>query len=205
MDNPARNRYHHPALEIIRHRVNDVAELRRLDPRLGAEIDIRSRGDRLVLAHEPHAAGDSLERWLDVYARDRPDRTLILNPKEDGLDGRVLRLLAERGLRRFFFLDLTYPAIVRLCVRGGERRAALRVSEYEPASAARLLAGKAEWVWLDCFSGRPSPAAAARALRRDFRVCLVSPELEGYGPERIARFRGVPADAVCTKHPERWL
>jgi hypothetical protein len=191
-------------LEIIRHRVNSVEELRGLDPRDGAEIDIRSRRGRLILAHDPGVEGPSLERYLDVFARARPDRLLILNPKEDGLDGRILPLLSERGIARFFLLDLSFPSIARLSIRGGEDRVALRVSEYEPASAARPLKRWAEWAWLDCFSGRPASPAAVRALRRSFRVCLVSPELEGYPPERIKSFRRLTVDAVCTKHPELW-
>jgi hypothetical protein len=191
-------------LEIIRHRVNSVGEFRRLDPRDGAEVDIRSRRGRLILAHDPHVEGPSLERCLDVFARTHRDRLLILNPKEDGLDAQILPLLAERGIERIFLLDLTFPSIVRLSVRGGEARVALRVSEYEPACAARPLKRWADWAWLDCFSGRPASPAAVRALRRSFRVCLASPELEGYPPERIKLFRRLPADAVCTKHPELW-
>ncbi|MBI5209708.1 MAG: hypothetical protein HY927_07050 [Elusimicrobia bacterium] len=194
-------------MEIVAHRVNSIERVAALDARFGAEIDIRSRKGRLVLNHEPHAEGPGLEGFLDAFARTRRGRILILNVKEDGLDGEVLPMLAERGIERFFFLDLTYPSTVRLAVRGRERRIALRVSEYEPAAAALLLARRVDWVWLDCFSGKPAQARTAGALGRRFKVCLVSPELEGYPPARIAGFRplGRHADAVCTKHPELWL
>lgn len=193
-------------MEIVRHRVNDVREMEGLDPSLGAEIDIRSRGGRLILAHEPHAPGPLLERYLDAYAKTRPKRLLILNPKEDGLDGQVLAMMRRRRLENYFFLDLTFPAIVRLAVRGSERRVALRVSEHEPASAALAMKRRVQWAWLDCFSGRPAPAAAARALGAGMSVCLVSPELEGYPAAAIPRFRRLASsvDAVCTKHPELW-
>jgi hypothetical protein len=176
-------------MEIVRHRVNDVREMERLDPSLGAEIDIRSRGGRLILAHEPHAPGPLLERYLDAYARTRPKRLLILNPKEDGLDAQALAMLRR----------------LRLAVRGPERRVALRVSEHEPAAAALAMKRWVKWAWLDCFSGKP-PARGARALRGAMKVCLVSPELEGYPAAAIARFRRLApsVDAVCTKHPELW-
>jgi hypothetical protein len=192
-------------MEIVRHRVNDVREMERLDPSLGAEIDIRSRGGRLILAHEPHAKGPLLERYLDAYARARPKRLLILNPKEDGLDAQARAMLRRRRLENWFFLDLTFPAIVRLAVRGRERRVALRVSEHEPASAALAMRRKVEWAWLDCFSGK-APSGAARRLRGAMKICLVSPELEGYSASRIASFRSLSTsvDAVCTKHPELW-
>jgi hypothetical protein len=193
-------------LLVIRHRVNAIADLATLSPGLGAEIDLRSRGDRIVLHHDPFADGDALDDWLDRWADGTPRGTLVLNPKEDGLEDRVRAALADRHVEDWFFLDLPLPTMVRLAVRQGERRVAVRVSEWEPAAAARTFAGHAAWAWLDCFSGRPAPVDEARALARDFRICLVSPELQGFPPERIADFLPlVPhAEAVCTKHPERW-
>lgn len=193
-------------IEWVSHRVNDLERIAALPGDLGAEIDIRSRGGTLILHHEAHRDGPGLAEFLDVYARCRRERLLILNPKEDGLDAEMLALLKERDIENFFFLDLTLPSTVRLAMRGGERRVALRVSEYETAEAARRFAGKADWVWLDCFSGEPPAAALARELGRDFKVCLVSPELEGYPADRIERFKPLLPEvhAVCTKHPEAW-
>jgi len=192
--------------EWVRHRVNDPDELAALPGELGAEIDIRSLGGRLVLHHEPHRPGPELAAFLDVYARTRRERLLILNPKEDGLDAEILALVKARGIENFFFLDLTLPSTVRMAVREGERRIAMRVSEYETAEAARRFMGKADWIWLDCFSGEPPAVELARELGQYFRVCLVSPELEGYPAESIKRFKTLLPEvrAVCTKHPEQW-
>lgn len=190
----------------IRHRVNAIDDLASLAPGLGAEIDLRSRGDRIVLNHDPFADGDGLDAWLDCWADGTPRGTLVLNPKEDGLEDRVRAALAVRGVEDWFFLDLPVPTMVRLAIRQGERRVAVRVSEWEPPAAARAFAGRVAWAWLDCFSGVPPTLDDLTALARDFRVCLVSPELQGFPPERIADFLPlVPrAAAVCTKHPERW-
>src|ERR1044072_7275947 len=143
-------------MNFVQHRVNRVAALRRLDLRWGAEIDIRSRRGRLILAHEPHTAGDALERFLDQYASQRRTQLLILNPKEDGLEDDVLTLLRQRRIETFFFLDLTIPTTVRL-MRKKEPRIALRVSEYESVQTALSFRGQARWIWLDCFSGKPAP------------------------------------------------
>lgn len=193
-------------MELVAHRVNDIGRLEGLPPELGAEIDLRTVGGRIVLHHEVYEKGPAFEDFVEVYARTRRDRLLILNPKEDGLDAEVLAVLKKAGVGNFFFLDLSFPSIVRMCVRGGEKRAALRVSEYEPAEAAMSLAGRAAWVWQDCFDGKPADAGQVRRLREAFKVCLVSPELEGYPKERIADFRHLAedADAVCTKHPDLW-
>jgi hypothetical protein len=193
-------------MEIIAHRINTLDALSRLAPELGAEIDIRSRGGRLILHHEPHAEGPLFSDFAALYARTRRERLLILNTKEDGLDKEILAILAQNGLKRFFFLDLSLPSAVRLALRQNEGRLALRVSEYEPAESLGPFKGRAQWAWLDCFEGRPPSAKTARELRKDFKVCLVSPELEGYPKESIALFKPLAAhaDAVCTKHPELW-
>ena len=195
-----------PAVHIIRHRLNDLGDLRSLGRGLGAEVDLRSRGDRIVLNHEPFADGPDLEDFLDLWAA-APDRgPLILNPKEDGLEGAALSACARRGIDDWFFLDLPMPTMVRLAVREGFRKIAVRVSAWEPADAALRFAGLADWAWLDCFDGVPPDPATAALLASRFRVCLVSPELQGCAPDRIPAFRPLAAavHAVCTKHPRAW-
>jgi hypothetical protein len=193
-------------IQFVAHRVNDPAALESLSPELGAEIDIRSQEGRLILHHEPNTSGPLLTDFLDAYARTRKDRLLILNPKEDGHDVAVIKMLSERDIENYFFLDLTMPSTIRMAVKGWERRIALRVSEYETAASARTLAGKADWIWLDSFTGEPPAAEVAEGLRKDFKICLVSPELEGFPVSRIKAFRFLlpHVDAVCTKHPDRW-
>lgn len=192
-------------MKIIRHRVNTLAELGKLTPDWGVEIDLRSRGSQLILQHEPYREGEAFEAFLDEW-RAKKRGVLVLNPKEDGLDKQARQLLANAGIVDFFFLDLTPPSIVRLALREGERRVALRVSEYESAESALRLAGRVEWIWLDCFSGEPPAADVHAQLQELFRICLVSPELQGFGPERVDRFLVYRnrVDAVCTKYPEKW-
>ncbi|HOI10178.1 MAG TPA: hypothetical protein PK313_06850 [Myxococcota bacterium] len=190
----------------IRHRVNAIDDLAALAPGIGAEIDLRSRGDRIVLNHDPFLDGDDLEAWLDRWADGTPRGTLVLNPKEDGLEDRVRAALGARGVDDWFFLDLPVPTMVRLACREGEPRVAVRASEWEPIEAARAFAGRAAWAWLDSFTGAPPPVDVARALAADFRVCLVSPELQRQPADRIDAFLHLAPHlaAVCTKHPERW-
>jgi hypothetical protein len=192
-------------MQVVRHRINRISELKKLGAGLGAEIDIRSRGGRLILNHEPHANGDSLNAFLDVYAAQRRGRLLILNPKEDGLESEILKQLRRRKIENYFFLDLTIPTTVRLS-KQREKRLAIRVSEFEPLEFALRFKNRASWIWLDCFSGQPPAVSLAKRLSRHFRICLVSPELEGYSEARIDQFRRLTAvaDAVCTKFPDRW-
>jgi len=193
-------------LEIVRHRVNCIEELRAVDPRFGLEFDVRSRSRRLTLAHDAFSRGEPLEPFLRAVARSGPNRLLVFNPKEDGLETEILALAGRLGLKRFFLLDLTLPTLVRLAVRENVRELAVRVSEFEPPEGALRFRGLVRWVWVDCFDGDPPAESLLHILRRFFKVCLVSPELQGYPVERISAFRPLAGavDAVCTKHPELW-
>lgn len=192
-------------MRLIRHRVNTLRELAQLAPGLGAEIDLRSFGEDIVLNHEPFQPGDKLSEFLKVWSMAKRG-TLILNPKEDGLEKWVIPALAAHKVEDYFFLDLPHPTIVRLTVKEGQPKVALRVSAYETVESALTLAGKADWVWLDCFSGQPLSRDVIGALKGKFKLCAVSPELHAFPKENIAAFLPlVPdLDAVCTKHPDMW-
>lgn len=192
-------------MQLVRHRVNSIEELQGLRTDLGVELDLRSHGGRLIISHDPAAHGDPLDGYLRAFADSRRDRTLILNTKEDGWEKHVLLMLKGLKLKNFFFLDLNPATMVGL-VRNGIHQVAVRVSEYESLETALRFKGLADWVWLDCFSGRPPDPALIRKLRKSFRVCLASPELHGYAGSRIARFKALAplVDMVCTKRPDAW-
>ncbi|OWY31907.1 phosphatidylinositol-specific phospholipase C/glycerophosphodiester phosphodiesterase family protein [Herbaspirillum aquaticum] len=194
-------------MKIISHRRNLIEQLQQTDPRYGVEVDIRSRCDALIIHHDPFVEGPLFEEWLQAYRHG----TLILNVKEEGLEERLLALMAAYGITDFFFLDQSFPFLVK-SVRAGERRCAVRVSEFESIETALSLAGKVDWVWVDCFTRFPLDAAAASRLHNaGFKLCLVSPELQGRDAETgIAQLRllleeaHIEADAVCTKRPDLW-
>lgn len=194
-------------MEIIAHRRNLASELAATPVHLGVEIDIRTQGGDFILHHDPFCDGELLERWLDRFGHG----TLILNVKEEGLEDRLIELMTARGIVRFFFLDQSFPFLVRTAARG-ERRCAVRVSEFESVETALSLADRIDWVWVDCFTRFPLDGAAAKVLSdAGFRLCLVSPELHGRPAEteipalrRLLEAEGIEANAVCTKHPELW-
>ena len=116
-------------------------------------------------------------------------------------------LAAQHAVRDFFFLDVANPTLVKLA-RRGERRVAVRYSEFEPLEFALAFAGKVDWVWIDTFTRLPLDAATHAALAAHFKLCLVSPELQGHPRGRIAEYRAqlaeLPLDAVCTDFCEDW-
>jgi hypothetical protein len=194
-------------MEIIAHRRNSRSELAVTPADLGVEIDVRTRGSDFILHHDPFSDGELLEHWLDHFRHG----TLILNVKEEGLEDRLVELVTARGIDRFFLLDQSFPFLVRTAARG-ERRCAVRVSEFEAIDTALSLAGRIDWVWVDCFTRFPlDGTAASRLSGAGFRLCLVSPELQGRPADteipalrRLLEAEGIQADAVCTKHPELW-
>lgn len=192
---------------IIAHRRNRIEELQATPAHLGVEIDLRSAGADLILHHDPFVPGENFTEWLDHFRHG----TLILNVKEEGLEDRLIALMAERGITDYFFLDQSFPFLVRTANKG-ERRCAVRVSEFESIDTALTLAGKIEWVWVDCFTRFPLLRKDANRLTEaGFRLCLVSPELQGRDADaEIPALRAllaredIVADAVCTKRPDLW-
>lgn len=194
-------------MNIIMHRRNTLAELEATPANYGIEVDIRSQGERLIIHHDAFVEGNAFDEWLDAYRHG----TLILNVKEEGLEARIIAMMKERGLTDYFFLDQSFPFLIKWS-KAGEHRCAVRVSEFESIDTALTLAGKVDWVWVDCFTRFPLTGQDARRLQAaGFRLCLVSPELQGRDAQKevpelqalLAELE-IAADAVCTKRPDLW-
>ena len=187
-------------MHYIAHRINSVEELRDLPREYGAEVDLRDRGERLILQHDPFKDGQDFEPWLASYRHG----TLILNIKSERIELRVKDLLRQAGITDYFFLDSSFP-MIHLLSGAGERKIALRYSEYEGLDTILAMKGRVEWVWVDCFTRLPITRESYRLLKdAGFRLCLVSPELQGRDAD-IEAYRSALAaeqivfDAICTK------
>lgn len=194
-------------MKLISHRRNTLEELMATPKKYGVEVDIRSRGDQLIIHHDPFIQGASFDDWIDVYQHE----TLILNVKEEGLEARLIGLMRDKGIEDYFFLDQSFPFLVKWA-KTGEHRCAVRVSEFESIETALTLAGKVDWVWVDCFTRFPLTHEDAKRLKNaGFKLCLVSPELQGRDAEKeipalasLLKEQHIEADAVCTKRPDIW-
>lgn len=184
-----------------------MTELLKTDLKYGVEVDIRSNGDRLIIHHDPYVAGESFDKWIKFYRHG----TLILNVKEEGLEPQLIRLMVENGITDYFFLDQSFPFLIKWA-EAAVHRCAVRVSEFESIETALKLAGIVDWVWVDCFTCFPLTGQEAKRLKdAGFKVCLVSPELQGHDANAgileliwLLRERNILADAVCTKYPDVW-
>jgi hypothetical protein len=194
-------------LHLIAHRRNTIQELCATPEQYGIEVDVRSCGKRLIIHHDPLAEGVDFLDWITHYKHG----ALILNVKEEGLEERLLEIMQDRNIKNFFFLDQSFPFLVKWANKG-ERRCAARVSEYESIDTALALAGKIDWIWVDCFTKFPLSGEQATLLQDNgFLLCMVSPELQGRNAEKeipamAALFAslGIQPDAICTKHADIW-
>lgn len=194
-------------MKLISHRRNTIKELLATDTKYGIEVDIRSYGIKLITHHEPLTKGEDFSEWLTEYNHG----TLILNVKEEGLETRLIKLMKEKGIDDYFFLDQSFPFLVKWS-NLGEKRCAVRISEYESIKTALNLARKVNWVWVDCFTHFSLTQQDAESLNEaGFKICLVSPELQGRDAKKEIplladelKKRNILADAVCTKNPEIW-
>jgi hypothetical protein len=110
---------------FIRHRVNAIADLSRVDPAWGVEIDLRSdvaAPGNIHLSHDPWKRGDDFGPWLDEFKKRGITGPIILNTKEDGLEETLIGAMKQAGIESFFFLDTALPTLVRWTIGNGERR-----------------------------------------------------------------------------------
>ena len=194
-------------MKIISHRRNTLEELKQTPEKYGVEVDIRSYGEELIIHHDSCVAGNSFEEWVSEYK----NNTLILNVKEEGLEERVIQLMEKYEIEDYFFLDQSFPFLVKWS-NLGVHRAAVRVSEFESVETALKLAGKVDWVWVDCFTHFPLSTEESQRLKQaGFKLCLVSPELQGRDAEKeipeliqLLEELEILPEAVCTKNPDLW-
>lgn len=188
-------------MELIAHRINTKEELNKLPSEYGVELDLRDSTDgSLYIQHNPFERGEDFEEYLKEYHHG----TMILNIKSERIEWKVLELVERYGIKKYFFLDSTFPMIYQL-YKKGIRDMALRISEYEGLDTVRKMAGKASWIWVDCFTKIPINRNEYDELKSlGYKLCFVSPELEGRNEDvsdyiELLGRQNMEMDAVCTK------
>lgn len=193
---------------FIAHRINTIKELQKIPHQYGVEVDLRDRGDRLILQHEPFLDGEDFEKYLKFYRHG----TMILNIKSEQIELKVLDLLKKYRIRDYFFLDSSF-GMIYLLTKEGEKNIAIRFSEFESIETVLAMEGKVQWVWCDCFTKLAIDQKDFKRLKEGgFKLCLASPELLGR-PHDIASYKnylarqGMELDAICTKtrNIKEWL
>ena len=187
--------------EYISHRVNTKEELLRTPQEYGVELDLRDDlNGRIYIQHNPFEAGEDFEEYLKEYHHG----TMILNVKSERIEHKILEMMKAYDVKKYFFLDSTFP-MIKLLSDSGEKNIAVRYSEYEGIDTLKAMAGKINWVWIDTFTRLPVDSEIYHEIMQmGYKMCLVSPELQGQ-PEKIEAYarqiadEGIIFDAVCTK------
>lgn len=187
----------------IAHRINSIEELCKTPQTLGVELDLRENSDTIIVTHDPFTRGESFDEYLKFYKHN----LLIVNIKCEGIASNVISILEQFKIKKFFLLGLGLPETISL-VNSGEKRIALRYSEFEKIDSLLTLKAKVEWVWVDCYHGFPLDQLSFSTLKKYFKICLASPELHGHPISWIEEFKeklkSMPVEAVCTKKIDSW-
>ena len=193
-------------MEIIAHRINSINKLKNLNINLGVEVDIRSNEKNLIICHDPFSDYINFKDWLSFYNHG----TLILNVKENGLEEELLKTLQYFKKKNFFILDQSFPYLIDT-IKNGEKRCAVRLSEYESINTVLSLKDKINWVWIDFFTKFPVDFEIYKILKKNnFKLCIVSPELQGHPNSKCLDLKNylksneMYFDAVCTKKIKFW-
>ena len=192
---------------IICHRKNTIKQLIDTPTEYGVEIDVRSYNNRIILNHDPMKSGEFLDNWLRKYNH----KFLIINIKEAGLEKYIIKILKNKKIKDFFFLDQSFPFLIKT-LNSNETRCAIRFSEYEDIKTINNLKKKINWVWVDHFSKFPLNKSISNSLKKkNIKICIVSPEIvKKTSIQNLKKLKNsiqkknIHIDAVCTKNPEIW-
>ena len=196
-------------VQFIAHRVNTIEELKKIPKEYGVEIDLRDDhiSGELIMVHDPFVQGQKFKDFLKEYDH----KLIILNIKSERIEYTVLENIRDSGKDiDYFFLDSSFPMIYTLS-NSGERKLALRYSEFESLDSIMLMKNRVDWIWVDCFTKFPLEKKTYDKLKKHFKLCYVSPELQQQ-PEKLLEYRkyilenDLVPDAICTKiyNVDKW-
>lgn len=194
----------------IQHRQNTIPELSSLSSQYGAEVDLRAdvdRAGRIFTAHDPYSAQEDFSLWLKVYAEKKFTGPLVLNTKADLLEEYILEALKKYNIENFLFLDTAIPTFIKYMQSDLAPHFMARISIYEPLEFALQFKGQVQWLWVDCFSATPLNQELVEEAAKYFKLCLVSPELQGGDLQaQISSFLSLAphCSAICTKNIPLW-
>lgn len=201
----------------IHHRVNSIEGLMQTDSINGVEIDVRYHENELILHHDPFEHHIQKLTTLNEFAKNYKNKgPLILNLKTEGIEKKCIEIMNQYQIQNWFFLDMSPPFLVKFANFAENRsianfskdNLAIRFSEKEPIEYALSFVGTIGWVWVDCFNDLPLTLDHYNILKDHFKICIVSPELQGHSTERIYEFKNklknMEINAVCSKRLDLW-
>lgn len=190
-------------MKFCAHRINTIEELKNIDTKYGIEIDLRDHNNDIYLQHDPYVK-DTATKFSDLL-KHYNHNFIILNIKSERIEHKVLEILKEYNVTDYFFLDSSFPMIYLLS-KNGENNIAMRFSEFESLESIKTMIHMIKWVWVDCFTTFPLTKEIYDYFKENnINICIVSPELQGYDPEKILEYKqymldnDINPDMICCK------
>ena len=159
-------------ITYISHRINTVQELKKIPEEYGIEIDLRDYQENIILQHDPFKSGELFTDFIKEFNH----KIIILNIKSEGIEYKILEILKNNNITNYFFLDSSFPMIYKLLKITD--KIAIRFSEFESLESVLTMKNKIQWVWVDCFTKFPLSLKTYTILKKYFKLCYVSPELQ---------------------------
>lgn len=187
---------------VIKHNVNSINELASLEDSFGLHVEVRSYKDRIIVGRDPFIDNSLLEDYLKVFKH----KLIVLDIKTEGIENKVIELAEKYCSNKYFLVNLM-PSAMKKIIGRDFKKIAVRFSDMESIETCKFWEGKAEWVWVDIFRDFPLDEQKAESLKKNFKLCTISPEIIGLRAA-VERYRGrmnvMKIDAVCTDLPELW-
>ena len=187
---------------FICHRINNSDELEKVQETQGIELDLRDKGEKIILCHDPFGDGEDFEDFLKKFNK----KLIILNVKSERIEYKVLELLRKYNIKEYLFLDSSFPMIYQLN-KINEKNIAIRFSEFETIESVEKVKNMVKWVWVDCFNDFPLDQKSYTTIKKlGLKICLVSPELQGHDITMVDTIKNIidsnnfHIDAICTKY-----
>ena len=183
---------------FIAHRTNSINKLKKLKKNFGVEVDLRDHNKDIHIVHDPFKKGIRFSEYLKYYRH----RFIICNIKSERIELDVFRILKKFKIKKFFFLDSSFPMKV-ICLRRKIYNQSIRYSKFENLPKTNFF-NKVKWIWFDTFDGLPKTQELKKLKKIGKKICLVCPRLhqKKYSKSLIKKFINLNhdyIDMICTK------
>jgi hypothetical protein len=185
---------------FVAHRINSVTELKKIPRNFGVEVDVRNYSSSLILAHDPFVNGEKFETFLKNFKH----AFIIVNIKSEGIEHKIFRLLKKYKIKKYFFLDCSFPMIFRLNSLKKNINFATRLSKFESIESVFKVKNLCQWIWVDCFDNNVEFLKNILSKIKNFNLCIVSPELHNR-PNSVKFYAkslkqiGLSPSMICSK------
>ena len=174
-----------------------------LELNFGIETDVRDKGNKLVISHDP-PSGESIlfEDFIKLFSQYRSaSQSLAINIKSDGLAQEIKKLIKHYKIYNYFTFDMSIPEMIKY------KKSSLNyfstLSEYEKEIT---MSSNSKGIWLDAFESEwYNQAYIDKLIKTVNKICIVSAELHNRDNkeqwEQLRKYSQNAKIMLCTDQP----